>query len=117
MANYHCSVKAHSRSNESANHAVRSAAYRAGTVLVDEASGNIYNYSYKSEVTYSAIMLPANAPDWASNRTLLWNNVEKSENRVDAQLFREVEVSLPHELTDEQNQSLLHEYSGIFTKD
>ena len=117
LAIYHCSVKAHARSQESANHAVRSAAYRAGTKLVDELSGNIFNYSYKSEVTYSEIMVPANAPDWASNRTLLWNNVEKSEKRVDARLFREVEVALPHELTDEQNQELLREYSKIFTKD
>ena len=101
MAIYHFSGTVISRSQ--GRSAIASAAYRAGTVLVDEASGNIYNYSYKSEVTYSAIMLPANAPEWASNRTLLWNNVEKSENRVDAQLFREVEVSLPHELTDEQN--------------
>ncbi len=117
LAIYHCSVKAHARTHESANHAVRSAAYRAGTKLVDEITGNIYNYSYKSEVTYSEIVTPANAPDWASNRTLLWNNVEKSEKRVDARLFREVEVALPNELSDEQNQELLREYSKIFTKD
>ena len=117
MAIYHCSVKTHSRSDTSANHAVRSAAYRAGTELVCEDSGTIYNYSYKSEVTYSEITLPANAPEWAGSRTLLWNNVEKSEARKDAQLFREVEVAIPHELTDEQNQELLREYSRIFTKD
>ena len=49
MAIYHCTVKTHSRRNESTNHAVRSAAYRAGAKLIDANSGNIYNYTRKHE--------------------------------------------------------------------
>ena len=110
MAIYHCNVKTHSRTQESANHAVRSAAYRAGAILVDEVSGNKYNYSRKSEVTFSEIVVPANAPEWAKERNTLWNNVEKSEKRVDAVLFREIEVALPKELTQSEWVEIIREY-------
>lgn len=110
MAIFHCNVKLHSRLHDSSNHAVRSAAYRAGTVLTDEQSGNTYNYSRKNEVSFSEIILPDNAPDFLSDRSKLWNIVEATEKRVDAQLFREVEVALPIEMTREQHKKLIRKY-------
>ncbi len=110
MAIYHCTVKTHSRRNESTNHAVRSAAYRAGAMLIDANSGNIYNYTRKREVRYSEIRLPTKAPARFKNRSELWSEVEKSEKRVDAQLFREIEVALPKELSRIQMIELLRVY-------
>jgi hypothetical protein len=55
-------------------------------------------------------MLPENAPPEYTDRTILWNAVEKSEPNSNAQLAREIEVSLPVELTREQNISLAREY-------
>lgn len=40
----------------------------------------------------------------------LWSMVEQAEKRKDAQLFREVEISLYHELTIEQNKELLRKF-------
>lgn len=110
MAIYHCTVKTHSRRNESTNHAVRSAAYRAGAKLVDANSGNVYNYTRKREVRFSEIRLPTKAPARFKNRSELWSEVEKSEKRVDAQLFREIEVALPRELSKIQMIELLRVY-------
>ena len=110
MAIYHCTVKAHSRTASSANHAVRSAAYRAGTILIDEQSGTKYNYSRKSEVVHSEIMLPKGAPSSYKSRQTLWNEIEKKEIRKDAQLFREIEVALPIELTKDQMIDLIRDY-------
>lgn len=110
MTIYHCSVKTHSRTNASTNHAVRSAAYRAGSMLVDTASGNIYNYTRKTEVVFSEIRIPTKTPTRFLKREELWNEVEKSEKRIDAQLFREIEVALPRELTRIQMIDLLRIY-------
>lgn len=110
MAIFHCTVKTHSRRNESTNHAVRSAAYRAGAKLVDANSGNVYNYTRKREVRFSEIRLPTKAPARFKNRSELWSEVEKSEKRVDAQLFREIEVALPRELSRIQMIELLRVY-------
>lgn len=110
MAIFHCNVKVHSRLHDSSNHAVRSAAYRAGTILVDATSGHKYNYSRKSEVIYSEILSPENTPANLTDRATLWSTVEKSENRVDAQLFREVEVALPIEGNPDSWKKLLRKY-------
>lgn len=48
--------------------------------------------------------MPAeNAPEWMRDRAQLWNAVEKVERRRDAQLAREIEVSLPRELPGEKH--------------
>lgn len=107
---YHCTVKTHSRRNASTNHAVRSAAYRSGSLLIDLETKNRYNYTRKSEVVYSEIVTPTKVPDRFKNRQELWNMVEQSENRVDAQLFREIEVGLPKELELKDMVRLIREY-------
>ncbi len=44
------------------------------------------------------------------DRAILWNAVEKTEKAKNAQLAREIEIALPHELTREQGISLVREY-------
>ena len=59
---------------------------------------------------FKKILLPQNAPEWMSDREKLWNTVEKKEYRKDSQLAREIQVSLPRELTNDQNIKLTTEY-------
>ncbi|MEL6362428.1 MAG: MobA/MobL family protein [Pseudomonadota bacterium] len=47
------------------------------------------------------------APDWMKDRAKLWNAVEVVERRKDAQLAREIQLSLPHELDAQQNQNMV----------
>ncbi|WP_064503579.1 MobQ family relaxase, partial [Paracoccus sp. 228] len=56
---------------------------------------------------HSEILAPEHAPDWARDRSALWNAVEQIERRKDAQVSREVRVALPSELTPEQNRDLV----------
>jgi ATP-dependent exoDNAse (exonuclease V) alpha subunit len=75
--------------------------------LRDERSGQTFDYSAKSGVTGAEIILPPGAPAWMTDRQQLWNAVERSDKRKDAQLAREVLVSLPHELTPGERRELV----------
>lgn len=108
MAIYHCSVKVIGRS--SGRSAVASSAYRAGENLYNERDGLTHDYTRKSGIVHTEIMKPEHAPEWASNRQRLWNEVEKAEKRINSQLAREVEVALPAELNKDQQINLVKEY-------
>lgn len=109
MAIYHCSVKNISRS--SGKSAVASASYRAGEKLEDRETGLTHDYTHKTEVAYSEIILCENAPREYQDRETLWNAVEEVEKQSNARLAREWEVALPHELTLEQSKELVKGYA------
>jgi len=111
MANYHLSIKIFSRGKGEAS-AVQKAAYRAAELLKSEYEDESYEYTRKKGIVHKEILLPENAPVEYSDRTVLWNAVEKSERRKDAQLARKIEISLPVELTREQNITLALKFSN-----
>jgi ATP-dependent exoDNAse (exonuclease V) alpha subunit len=116
MAIYHLHVKMISRSKGQS--AVRSAAYRSASKLYDERLRETYNFKNKKDVVFSKIFIPENSPSWLLNihktqsmnknkaSEILWNFVEKHETRLNSQPAREVEFSLPVELTQEQSLEL-----------
>lgn len=108
MAIYHCSIKIGSKGKGQS--AVAAAAYRSGSVLTDEQTGTVTDYSKKSGIVYSEIMLCQNAPSEYNDRQVLWNAVHKIEKASNAQIYREIEVSLPAELTLEQHKDIIREY-------
>lgn len=108
VAIYRCEFKIISRG--SGHRACAAAAYRAGEKIRDERYGDTHDYTRKSGVAASFILAPENAPDWMSNRAELWNAVEAVERRKDAQLCREVLLSLPHELADDQREALVRQF-------
>ena len=115
MAIYHLSGSIISRSQ--GRSAIASSAYRSGEKLADAKQGAIHDYSKKQDVVYTEIFFPAGAPEAFKNREVLWNAVEQFEKRKDAQLAREFTISLPRELTIEQNKALIseivtHEFVG-----
>lgn len=108
MAIYHFSAKVISRANGSS--AVAAAAYRSASELADERLGRSHNFSNKTGVVHSEIMAPDGSPVRWQDRQRLWNEVEASEKRKDAQLAREVEFSLPRELDQAQGIALAREF-------
>ncbi|MGH7026017.1 Ti-type conjugative transfer relaxase TraA [Brevundimonas sp.] len=96
MAIYHFSAKVISRST--GRSAVAAAAYRSASRLFDERTEQPFDYSRKSGVLHSEILLPDGAPERWSDRQVLWNDVEWGEKRKDAQLCREIEFALPREM-------------------
>jgi Ti-type conjugative transfer relaxase TraA len=108
MAIYHLHVKVIGR--KAGSSAVASAAYRSGSRLRDERLDRTHDFSKKRGVVHSEVMLPENAPEPLSDRERLWNDVEACEIRKDAQLAREVEFSLPRELTQAQGIELARDF-------
>lgn len=96
VAIYHFSAKIISRST--GRSAVAAAAYRSASRLYDERTEQPCDYSRKSGVLHSEILLPDGAPERWFDRQALWNEVEWAENRKDAQLAREIEFALPREI-------------------
>ena len=104
MADYRLSVQFISRSDNRS--AVAAAAYRAGDCLADERGKMVHDYTRKGGVVHSEIMAPETAPGWVHDRESLWNAVEATEKRKDAQVAKEVQLSLPAELNAEQRLAL-----------
>lgn len=102
MAIYHLHCKILGRSTaKNKRNALAAAAYRAGDTLVDYKSGQTFDYSKKTGIVYSEILLCENAPEAYRDRETLWNAVQEVEKRVNSYLCREIEVAIPRELKDD----------------
>ena len=108
MAIYHCKVKVINR--KAGPGIIASAAYRAGERIRDEKSEKIHDYKRRVGIVYTEIITPRTAPDWVFDRAKLWNTVDLTEKRKDAQLAREIMVALPAELNLGQWIKLLRGY-------
>jgi hypothetical protein len=108
MAIYHCSIRIIKRSQ--GRSAVAAAAYRSGQKLTNEWDGITHDYTKKGGVVYSEILLPAHASPEFSDRSTLWNSVEKKEKSRNAQLAREIEIALPAELDRNMQIKLVRVY-------
>src|SRR5829696_7759062 len=104
VAIYHFSAKMIARSN--GRSAVAAAADRSASGLLDERDARTHDFRHKADVVHSEILLPAGAPERWADRAVLWNAVEASETRKDAQLAREVEFALPREVRREEGVAL-----------
>jgi hypothetical protein len=96
MAIYYMNVQVIGRS--AGRSVTGAAAYRAGERIVDERTGQVYDYTRRRGDIETEILAPAGAPAWAQDRSALWNQVETAERRGDAQVAREIVVALPLEL-------------------
>lgn len=105
MAIYHLSADVVRRS--AGRTATAAAAYRAGELIFDERTGLSFDYRRRRGVVHREILAADDAPAWTRDRAQLWNRVEATEKRKDAQLAREIELALPHELTSVQRCDLV----------
>lgn len=108
MADYRLSAQIIKRSEGKS--AIASAAYRSASRLYDERTGEAHDYGRKAGVIHCEIITPDNSPEWMHDRAQLWNAVEAAERRGDAQLAREIQLSLPHELDQAQRKALLLDF-------
>ena len=119
MAIYHHTTRMIGQSN--GGNPVKALAYIAGVQLADQKTGENFDFKDKA-VEDVKILLPENAPSWAKEiqklvcedrekaLQLLSNMANAAEKRDDGQVYREIEFSLPRELTSEQNKKLAEEY-------
>ena len=113
MAIYRMEVKIIGRSG--GRSACAAAAYRAGSRLRDERLGKTHDYRKRAaNVLYSEILTPESSPGWVYDRETLWNKVEAREDLGTrpgaAQLARELVLTLPRELSLDDNIQLVKNY-------
>lgn len=91
--------------------AVASIAYRAGDNLWSAQERRSFDYTNKEGVVESKIVTPENAPEWASDRQSLWNQVEAKENRVNSNYAKEIEFALPVEFSKAERQNVANAFA------
>jgi len=113
MPHYHLTVKPISR--KTGKSCVSALAYRSASNIVDLNTGEVFDYRSKKFVETVEILVPENAPSWIkeiakecqTNRQSALQKLsdvfEAAEKRKDARVYREIEFSLPRELTKDQN--------------
>ena len=109
MAIYHLSVKAISRS--AGRSSTAAAAYRAGCEITDKRTGEVHDYTRKGGIASTDMVLPDGAPEWATDRSAVWNAAEAAERRKNACVAREFEVALPDELSLDERRRLAVDFA------
>ncbi len=87
--------------------AVAAAAYRAAVRLIDHRTNEVHDYRKREGHVYSEICLPDGAE-------YLWNQVEKSENRRNSQVAKNLLLALPKEIDHKQQIHLVKDFSNMY---
>ena len=109
MASFHLSVKTVKRS--AGRSATAAAAYRAGACIACEREGRVHDYTRKSGVEETFILAPEDAPDWAQDRSALWNAAEARETRINSVTAREWELALPSEIGAGERSAIVRDFA------
>jgi hypothetical protein len=110
MAIYHLNAKTIARSQGKS--ATAAAAYRAGEKIEDRRTGIIHDYTRRKGVYATEIVAPKSAPDWARDRSELWNQAESVETRTNSRTAREFDIALPTELSHQAKRELVRAFVG-----
>lgn len=87
------------------------AAYNARERIEDVRTGDVYDYSYRSDLFHHCILAPEHTPfNIVQNSAVLWNEIEKVEKRKDAQLSRYFDIAIPVELDNDAKIALVKNY-------
>ena len=84
------------------------AAYRSASKITDRRTGEVFDYRRKHCVS-AFIVAPKDSPAWTQDREELWNRVEASEKRHDAQVAREWLITIPRDLPQDQWENFARE--------
>lgn len=109
-------LEIHTRSK--GHSSVAGAAYRLGLRLYDERQKVWHDYRKRElgeEIVKALTVAPVGAPAWASDPAQLWNRVEASEKRKDAQVARDYRIPVPFGLTDDQAGELAEEMARFIS--
>ena len=102
----HFNIRIESRAK--AESVVAAAAYQSGEKLFSEYDGQWKSGDHLERFVFKDILLPPNAPRAYADRQTLWNAVDASETKDNAQTARRFIITLPKELSIEDNLSLIH---------
>ncbi|HBV5321626.1 TPA: MobA/MobL family protein [Klebsiella pneumoniae] len=111
MALYRLEMQNVSRSDGVSS--VAKAAYRHRSVMVDHRTGEIHGEKSldRDDLVYAEILRPKDTPACLHVPSAeLWNIVEKKETRSNSRTAKEFKITLPTELSNEQNIALMKDF-------
>lgn len=111
MALYRLEMQNVSRANGVSS--VAKAAYRHRSVMFDHRTGEIHGEksANRDDLVYAEILAPDNTPDFLKKSSNdLWCFVEQTERRKDARTAKEFKITLPRDLSNEQNIELMKDF-------
>ena len=111
MALYRLEMQNVSRSDGVSS--VAKAAYRHRSVMIDHRTGEIHGEKSldRDDLVYAEILRPKDTPACLHVPSeVLWNIVEKKEARANSRTAKEFKITLPHELSNEQNIALMKDF-------
>lgn len=111
MALYRLEMQNVSRSDGVSS--VAKAAYRHRSVMIDHRTGEIHGEKSldRDDLVYAEILRPENTPACLHVPSeVLWNIVEKKETRSNSRTAKEFKITLPHDLSNEQNIALMKDF-------
>lgn len=108
MASFRFNSKVVTRAKN--QNAVAKAAYNSAEKIKDYNEDEYKDFTKKS-CDYSLILCQEHVPVEYYDREYLWNKVHETEKRKDSQLAREIQISLPNELSHESNIELAKEFA------
>lgn len=111
MALYRLEMQNVSRSDGVSS--VAKAAYRHRCVMFDERTGETHGEKSldRDDLVYAEILAPDNTPDFLKKSSNdLWCFVEKTETRSNSRTAKEFKITLPRDLSNEQNIELMKDF-------
>lgn len=108
MAIFHLSARP-PIARASGRSATAAAAYRAGALITDQRTGQVFDYRRRKGVLDARIHLPGGR--LVRDREKFWNDLELHHRRRDAVLAREVVLALPNELDADERAALAFGFS------
>jgi len=92
--------------------ATAAAAYRSATKITDQRTGQLWDFTRKRFCEPLPLVLPEGTPIELADRATMWNRIEVHAKRHDAQVAREIEVALPHDLTGDGETALVLRFAN-----
>lgn len=99
-------------SRRSQSPAVKQIAYDSGKEMTSTRTGQVFNFTHKTEVTFSRTFAPKEVPAWKDDLSELWNKVEEREYRArkEPQVGRTGILAFPLEIPPEMRPHLIEEF-------
>lgn len=110
MAIYHLSMSAIQRS--AGRSAAASAAYRSGEKIHDPRQAVVWSYPKRADRIIDTYISTSHR-EHSPTRQALWAAVENHHKRGDAVTAREIEIALPHEITEGQRVRLARAFADM----
>ena len=110
-----CFARVRYVSRSTGGSACNSSAYNARSKIVDEKTGEVFNWSKREDNVYHEMLLPDYVDKKFKNISEFANEVEKAEKRKDSQLFEEWVLALPKEkeVTFDMKKELVLDYVNL----